>query len=184
MQLSLGEFSFCTGSAEVGCNGICWGLLPVRRRGEPGCGGTGWRLGSSGGLPGQSEGTCGWGWGLRRAGGPKGHFGLGGELETACRVTDAPKIRAEAAYEHHVLPGGKWAAAGPRCGSHTQLPAEPTLGLGPLCLRAAGAGEDCSIIEHAARGDSTGSRPVAALTARGSSHGDAIALLSEHLGSL
>lgn len=42
----------------------------------------------------------------------------------------ARRYRAEAANEHHVLPGGKRAAAGPRCGRHVQLTAEPTLRLG------------------------------------------------------
>lgn len=174
MQLSLGEFSFCTGTAEVGCKGDLLGAAPgPKARGA----GLRWRLGSSGGgVPRRRlRGDAAGGGGFAELGGCKGHFGLGGELETACRVTDAPKIQAEAVYEHHVLPGGKWAAAGPRCGSRAQLPAEPTVGLGPLYLRAAGAGEDCSIIEHAARRDATGSRPVAALIARGSSHGDAIA---------
>lgn len=87
-----GSFSFRTGSAEVGRKGDSWGAAPGPKARGAGLQGTE-RLGSSGEVPpGQTEGRCGRGWGLHRAGGSKGRFGFGGELEAARRVTDAPKI--------------------------------------------------------------------------------------------
>lgn len=87
-----GVFPFGREAQRWGVKGIRGGQLPVRRRGEPGCRARrGWGPPEKS-PPGQTEGRCGRGWGLRRAGGSKGRFGFGGELEAVRRVTDAPKI--------------------------------------------------------------------------------------------